>query len=193
VTSGRPPARHLRPRGDGVEQPVTTVELFFDLVYVFAVTRVVAHTPRRPDGRRGRTSGVPAADFADAYAVFRNPAGHRDIEYDDVIEAAEAVQTASLFMRLLDRIERRLAAVPMTPALLRLLVAVLFVGHSGVPTCSRGDVLGRTAGIRARGEKESPEGCVGQCRQGLPRVVPRVPNSADWSRGIPTKGLNTAC
>jgi low temperature requirement protein LtrA len=32
--------RHLRPRGDGVAQPITTVELFFDLVYVFAVTQL---------------------------------------------------------------------------------------------------------------------------------------------------------
>lgn len=46
--------------------------------------------------------------FAGAYAVFRNPAGHREINYDDVTEAAEAVQTASLLMRVLDRIERRL-------------------------------------------------------------------------------------
>jgi len=34
------PARHLRPRGDGVVQPTTTVELFFDLVYVFAITQL---------------------------------------------------------------------------------------------------------------------------------------------------------
>jgi low temperature requirement protein LtrA len=40
VTPRRPSARHLRPRGDGVEQPITTVELFFDLVYVFAVTQL---------------------------------------------------------------------------------------------------------------------------------------------------------
>src|SRR3954468_8476096 len=33
-------ARHLRPRGDGIAQPVTTVELFFDLVYVFAITQL---------------------------------------------------------------------------------------------------------------------------------------------------------
>src|SRR3954452_12157270 len=33
-------ARHLRPRGDGITQPTTTVELFFDLVYVFAVTQL---------------------------------------------------------------------------------------------------------------------------------------------------------
>jgi low temperature requirement protein LtrA len=34
------PIRHLRPRGDGITQPTTTVELFFDLVYVFAVTQL---------------------------------------------------------------------------------------------------------------------------------------------------------
>jgi low temperature requirement protein LtrA len=34
------PVRHLRPRGDGLAQPTTTVELFFDLVYVFAVTQL---------------------------------------------------------------------------------------------------------------------------------------------------------
>ena len=32
--------RHLRPRGTGVAQQTTTVELFFDLVYVFAVTQL---------------------------------------------------------------------------------------------------------------------------------------------------------
>lgn len=40
MTTDRTQARHLRPRGDGVEQPITTVELFFDLVYVFAVTQL---------------------------------------------------------------------------------------------------------------------------------------------------------
>ncbi len=34
------PVRHLRQRGAGATQPVTTVELFFDLVYVFAVTQL---------------------------------------------------------------------------------------------------------------------------------------------------------
>jgi low temperature requirement protein LtrA len=34
------PIRHLRPRGNGATQPTTTVELFFDLVYVFAVTQL---------------------------------------------------------------------------------------------------------------------------------------------------------
>jgi len=36
--------------------------------------------------------------------VLRNPAGHRQIDYDDLSEAAEAVQTASLLMRILDRV-----------------------------------------------------------------------------------------
>jgi low temperature requirement protein LtrA len=34
------PLRHLRPRGGGATQPTTSVELFFDLVYVFAVTQL---------------------------------------------------------------------------------------------------------------------------------------------------------
>jgi low temperature requirement protein LtrA len=33
-------ARHLRARGDGTTQQTTTVELFFDLVFVFAVTQL---------------------------------------------------------------------------------------------------------------------------------------------------------
>jgi low temperature requirement protein LtrA len=33
-------ARHLRPRGDGADQQTTAVELFFDLVFVFAITRL---------------------------------------------------------------------------------------------------------------------------------------------------------
>jgi len=34
------PLRHLRPRDERATQPTTTVELFFDLVYVFAVTQL---------------------------------------------------------------------------------------------------------------------------------------------------------
>jgi uncharacterized protein (TIGR02391 family) len=47
--------------------------------------------------------------FQGAYAVLRNPAGHRDVDYDDVTEAAEAIGTASLLMRILDRVEQRLS------------------------------------------------------------------------------------
>jgi len=40
MIAGSSAARHLRLRGEGVEQPITTVELFFDLVYVFAITQL---------------------------------------------------------------------------------------------------------------------------------------------------------
>ena len=46
--------------------------------------------------------------FAGAYATLRNPSGHRDVDYDDVAEAAEAVVVASLLMRVADRVQRRL-------------------------------------------------------------------------------------
>jgi len=55
---------------------------------------------------KGEQEGTRAL-FAGAYAVFRNPTGHREVDYDDVAEAAEAVQTASLLMRILDRVENR--------------------------------------------------------------------------------------
>ncbi|HEY6759164.1 MAG TPA: low temperature requirement protein A [Baekduia sp.] len=40
MTGPQPAGRHLRPRGEDVRQPTTTVELFFDLVYVFAITQL---------------------------------------------------------------------------------------------------------------------------------------------------------
>lgn len=62
-----------------------------------------------PVADKGEQEGTRAL-FAGAYAVFRNPAGHREVNYDDVAEAAEAVQAASLLMRMLDRVEQRLRA-----------------------------------------------------------------------------------
>lgn len=56
---------------------------------------------------KGERDGTRAL-FAGAYAVLRNPSGHREVNYDDVSEAADAVQTASLLMRILDRVESRL-------------------------------------------------------------------------------------
>lgn len=56
---------------------------------------------------KGEQEGTRAL-FAGAYAVLRNPSGHREVDYDDVSEAADAVQTASLLMRILDRVESRL-------------------------------------------------------------------------------------
>jgi low temperature requirement protein LtrA len=40
VSIAQPRSRHLRTRVDGLDQPTTTIELFFDLVYVFAVTQL---------------------------------------------------------------------------------------------------------------------------------------------------------
>ena len=60
---------------------------------------------RDPEADPGEREGRRAL-FAGAYAVLRNPAGHRDVDYDDVAEAAEAVATASLLMRILDSIEK---------------------------------------------------------------------------------------
>ena len=54
----------------------------------------------------GEQEGMRAF-IAGAYAILRNPAGHREVDYGDPIEAAEAVQTASLLMRILDRVEAR--------------------------------------------------------------------------------------
>jgi uncharacterized protein (TIGR02391 family) len=70
----------------------------------------------RPEGPLADLSAVPGERvgtmnlFAGAYAVLRNPAGHREVDYDDVTEAAEAVATASLLMRILDRVEARLGS-----------------------------------------------------------------------------------
>ena len=54
--------------------------------------------------------------FAGAYAVLRNPAGHVEVNYDDVAKAADAVVTASLLMRILDAVERRLTATNAGPS-----------------------------------------------------------------------------
>lgn len=61
-----------------------------------------------PRAVKGEQDGTPAL-FAGAYAVLRNPAGHREVNYEKVTEAAEAVQTASLVMRILDRAAARLS------------------------------------------------------------------------------------
>ena len=62
---------------------------------------------------KGEQEGIRAL-FAGAFGALRNPAGHRQVEYDDISEAAEAVQLASLLMRILDRVEERLVAAGRT-------------------------------------------------------------------------------
>lgn len=61
-----------------------------------------ASTPGEQEGTR--------CLFVGAYAVLRNPSGHTDVDYSDVAEAAEAVTTASLLMRMLDKVEHRRVA-----------------------------------------------------------------------------------
>jgi uncharacterized protein (TIGR02391 family) len=80
-----------------------------DLVGVDLMNRAFGPKGRLTDTTavKGEQEGTRAL-FAGAYAVFRNPSGHREVNFDDVAEAAEMVQTASLLMRMLDRIERRL-------------------------------------------------------------------------------------
>jgi uncharacterized protein (TIGR02391 family) len=67
-----------------------------------------------PSAPRGEVEGTMAL-FRGAYAVLRNPSGHREVAFDDVTEAAEAVMTASLLMRMLDKIERRIELAKLLP------------------------------------------------------------------------------
>ena len=63
---------------------------------------------------------VTRALFAGAHAVLRNPAGHRQLDYSDLSEAGDAVQTASPLMRILDRVAERLLAAAQQAADARL-------------------------------------------------------------------------
>ena len=67
-----------------------------------------------PEAPPGEVEGTMML-FRGAYAVLRNPSGHREVSYDDVTEASEAVMAASLLMRMLDRIERRIQRIGLAP------------------------------------------------------------------------------
>jgi uncharacterized protein (TIGR02391 family) len=58
----------------------------------------------------GKHNDGPRSLFTGALAMFRNPAGHTVVAYDDEAEAVEAVAVASALMRHLDRVEDRLLA-----------------------------------------------------------------------------------
>jgi hypothetical protein len=64
-----------------------------------------------PTAPAGEVEGTMAL-FRGAYAVLRNPSGHREVSFDDVTEASEAVMTASLLMRMLDKIDARISNSP---------------------------------------------------------------------------------
>jgi uncharacterized protein (TIGR02391 family) len=55
--------------------------------------------PNQEKGEREAT----AALFAGAIGTFKNPTSHRQVEYDDPIEASEVVLLADLLLRILDR------------------------------------------------------------------------------------------
>jgi uncharacterized protein (TIGR02391 family) len=81
-----------------------------EMVGVELMTR--AFRPTGPLTDTGAVKGEQVGTmslFQGAYAVLRNPSGHREVDYDDVTEASEAVATASLLMRMLDRVELRLS------------------------------------------------------------------------------------
>jgi uncharacterized protein (TIGR02391 family) len=67
-----------------------------------------------PDAPGGEVDGTMML-FRGAYAVLRNPSGHREVAFDDVTEASEAVTTVSLLMRMLDRIESRIEFSKLLP------------------------------------------------------------------------------
>lgn len=67
-----------------------------------------------PDAPPGEVEGTMML-FRGVYSVLRNPSGHREVTFDDVTEASEAVMTASLLMRILDRIEARIAHADAAP------------------------------------------------------------------------------
>jgi len=48
--------------------------------------------------------------FSGAYGVFRNPSGHREVEYGDPAMVARIILLADLLLHTLDRIKERVAA-----------------------------------------------------------------------------------
>ncbi|MCP3904511.1 MAG: TIGR02391 family protein [Planctomycetes bacterium] len=70
-----------------------------------------------PDGGKLTDTEIPSAErtglfnlFLGGFLFLRNPAGHRDVEYEDPTEALEAFALASMLARIVDRAAERLAA-----------------------------------------------------------------------------------
>lgn len=64
------------------------------------------HDPGTDKGEAEATMAL----FRGAIGTFKNPTSHRPVEYDDPTLAAEVIFLADLLMRMLDRVEDRLAA-----------------------------------------------------------------------------------
>jgi uncharacterized protein (TIGR02391 family) len=62
--------------------------------------------PEQEAGERQATSDL----FAGAIGVFKNPASHREVEYDDPTFASEVIMLADLLLRMLDGVEARLTS-----------------------------------------------------------------------------------
>jgi len=62
--------------------------------------------PEQGAGNRQATSDL----FAGAIGVFKNPASHREVEYDDPTFASEVIMLADLLLRMLDGVEARLTS-----------------------------------------------------------------------------------
>jgi uncharacterized protein (TIGR02391 family) len=65
--------------------------------------------PLRDVSAEGGEQEAVMSLFRGAIGTFKNPSSHRAVDYDDPVLAAEVVLLADLLMRLLDRVEARLA------------------------------------------------------------------------------------